>query len=184
MDKKVIYLSLVVIIVFAMSSTAFITEAPRETREKDGNIDLPGGGESLPDGGNDSLIAQPAQMIDGSSGTISIPMVGASVLETDVKHHWEMPEGIVKLGTTLTWSSGWELEYSTGTGECPHSGEMLAVDTSSSGSITIVYEADEGDTLVTGTWFVHAAVPDINAHRGESMDYTMEVTIFSLPATE
>lgn len=183
MDKKVIYLSLVVIIVIAMSSTAFITEAPKETEEKDANPNLPGG-DLLPDELEGDLVAQSVQLDEGNTGTISIPLVGTIVTETDVKHHWTMPNGVVMVEATLTWSSGWELEFSTGTGGCPNSGEKLASATSSSGSITITYEADEGDTLITGQWFVHISVPDVNSHRGESMDYTMEVTLYSLPATE
>ncbi|MCK4717061.1 MAG: hypothetical protein KAT70_00215 [Thermoplasmata archaeon] len=111
----------------------------------------------------------PIVFTDGSGGTMPIPVAGANVLETHVKHHFEMPENMTKVTVTFTWDPTWELELSIGTGDCPHSGEELASEISSAGEATITFEDENG--LTTGAWFAHLGDTNPGSHRGESCDY-------------
>jgi len=120
----------------------------------------------------------PVSLTEGNTGSISIPLVGIQVLDTDEKHHWDMPPETVKVKATLTWEdTSWELDFAIGTGECPHSGTTLASAADSSGSITLEYEAD-GEALEEGQWFAHVAAPDADSHRGESVSYSIDVELF------
>lgn len=117
---------------------------------------------------------------EGNTGTISIPIVGAAIVETDVKKHWDMPSNITKVTANLTWDkSGWDLEFSIGTGECPDNGETKASKEGNNGIISIEYSAING-TLEEGQWFAHVRVKDPTSHRGDSLDFTITVVLYQI----
>lgn len=126
------------------------------------------------------LVPQAADLTDGSSGDISIPLVGLQVLETDVKKHWDMPGNMSLVSANVTFeSTGWDLDVSIGTGECPDSGTELASEHVSGDSVIVQYFVPDNGTLEEGQWFVHIRTNDATDHRGESLGYNIEVTMFS-----
>jgi len=113
----------------------------------------------------------PVSFMDGDSGTIDIPFVGAMVADVDAKHHFDVPSGTTKVEVTFRWDPTWSLILDIGTGECPHNGETFASVSSRTGEVTLVYEDSEG--LPTGKWFAHLAPADASSHRGESCAYVL-----------
>lgn len=129
---------------------------------------------------NKNLVSIPIALDEGQTGTISIPFLGVNFLDTDVKHHWNMPTNVSGVRVNLTWQDqGWDLELATGTGECPHQGTLLASSTGSSGELSVEYFAGENETLQNIQWFAHIAVMDASSHRGDSMDFIFEVTLLT-----
>lgn len=113
---------------------------------------------------------------EGNDGTITIVWG----LDNDKKHHWDMPDEMTRVVATLSWTEeNWNLEFSTGTGECPHNGEALASATSSDGYIIVQYDAPTG-YLETGQWFVHIKTLNEDEHMAETCDYEITVTICQL----
>lgn len=178
MEKRVLHIALAIVTVVIFLTAFKGMSGAVETGDGD---NLEGGGDGVtPTGGNSTGDGEcdggeELAFTDGNSGTIDIPMVGAQFTETDVKHHFEMPAGATKVKVTFTWDPKWELEASIGTGTCPHSGEMLEAETTSSGEVTLEYEDEAG--LTEGQWFAHFSVPDVNAHRGESCSYTISAEL-------
>lgn len=127
-----------------------------------------------------TLSSYPVALEEGQTGTLSLPFIGVNLVETDVKHHWDMPENVTGVVVNVSWmESGWDVELSTGTGDCPHSGMSMAEETGSSGQISVEYSAPGNQTLETGQWFCHIAVLDLNSHRGGSLNYVFEVALLS-----
>jgi hypothetical protein len=127
-----------------------------------------------------ALASYPVALTEGQTGTLSVPFVGINFLDTDVKHHWDMPENVTGIIVNVSWQgSGWNIELATGTGECPHQGMKYADVTGSSGELSIEYHAADNQTLEIGQWFCHLAVQDISSHRGESMNYVFDVKLLS-----
>ncbi len=115
----------------------------------------------------------------GGTMTMSIPYVGINVLEVEVKDHYTMPAGMHRIVVVINWDkTGWNLELSIGTGECPTSGVALAKQTGTTGPITIEYASEDGEALTEGMWFVHAKANDVANHRGQSITFTYTVTVF------
>ncbi|MDG6219867.1 MAG: hypothetical protein QCI38_00275 [Candidatus Thermoplasmatota archaeon] len=175
MEKRVIHLILAIVTV-AVVLTAFSGFGNNNyDTESEGNATANLSSEDIKEECED--METPMAFTDGNSGTINIPLVGASVMETDVKHHFDMPEGMTKVEVTFTWDPAWELTLDIGLGNCPHSGTLLETYTCSSGTHTLVFEDVEG--LETGQWFAHIKVTDVNAHRGESCTYSMSAVCCS-----
>ena len=96
---------------------------------------------------------------EGNEGTIYKTPDCAGGCAGDVKKHWNMPEHVVKVVSTLYWNdSAWQFEFTLGTGECPDKGTPLTSAPGDSGSITISYENGNGTQLQTGQWFVHVKI--------------------------
>ncbi len=113
---------------------------------------------------------------EGESGDFAIPYVGVNVLETDVKHHWDMPADKIKVRAMVNWQgTGWDFNFDIGVGECPHSGEARNSTSGDSGELVLEYSAADGEVLDEGQWFVHLGDPDVASHRGESTTYTFTV---------
>lgn len=121
------------------------------------------------------------------SGSAAIPLVGLNFIDTDTKDHWDMPEGMVAVVATLSWeSSGWDIEFSIGTGECPDSGMIYDMDSASAGPVTVVYVINEDeDVLATGQWFFHIRYDNVDQHRGDAFSYDVDIGLFdALQAAE
>jgi len=126
------------------------------------------------------LASYPVALDEGQTGSLSVPFVGLNFVDTDVKHHWDMPENITGIMVNVSWqSSGWDVELATGTGECPHSGMSKADESGTTGMISIEYNAPENQTLEIGQWFCHITVNDLTSHRGDSLNYVFEVKLLS-----
>ncbi|MCG2825756.1 MAG: PKD domain-containing protein [Thermoplasmatales archaeon] len=110
---------------------------------------------------------------EGNTGEIRI-IPGA---DNDEKHHWDMPDNVIRVVATLSWDEeDWNLEYSVGTGECPHEGETMTFETSDSGYIIIQYDAVEG-FLHEEQWFVHIKTINEDEHKLDTCDYEITVTL-------
>lgn len=117
---------------------------------------------------------------EGQTGSLDVPLVGLRIVDTDVKHHWEMPQNISGVRVNLTCTdSSWDVELTIGTGDCPHSGIAMNTTNGPSGDLSIEYWAMGEESLQTEQWFCHIAVNDITSHRGESLNYVFEITLFS-----
>jgi len=113
----------------------------------------------------------------GGRMTMSIPLVGTAFVETDVKDHYTMPAGIMKVIVNISWDkSGWDLNLAVGTGDCPDNGVVKASQKNvNAGPVVLEFKAD-GEALPEGQWFVHAACNDPGAHRGETLIFSYTVT--------
>jgi len=109
--------------------------------------------------------------------TMTIPLVGTAFVETDVKDHYNMPAGIMKVIVNISWDkAGWDLNLAIGTGDCPDNGAVKASQANvKSGPVALEFKAD-GEALQEGQWFVHAACNDPGSHRGESVTFSYTVT--------
>jgi len=98
----------------------------------------------------------PIQWTDGNSGTLRY----AVIMESDTKHHWEMPDEIYTINITVELANPeMEVEFAIGTGTCPHSGEAVST-TCGKGSIHIRYVSET--PLATGEWFAHLAPESVD----------------------
>ena len=66
-----------------------------------------GGGTRNDDGNNNPVenIAVPTSVTldEGNSGSTTLPLIGTSIAETDIKHHWNMPAGTTRVVANLSW---------------------------------------------------------------------------------
>jgi|GEM_PF-2606047 len=119
------------------------------------------------------------QTDNGGKMTLSIPFVGVNFLETAVKDHYNMPAGMKRIVVNINWDkTGWNLEISIGSGECPDSGTELASKTATTSPITIEYTSEDGEPLPEGQWFIHAKANDASSHRGESVTISYTITVY------
>ena len=140
----------------------------RGSGDKDRGAGATGSGATS--GGNVSV-----QCDEGNSGTLQVPLVGARLVNSDQKHHWDMPSNITTVVATLTWQdTSWELEFSIGTGDCPDNGVAKASTSGSGGSLTIEYGEEQ---LEEGQWFAHVRCPSPESKRGQSCEYQLEITL-------
>ncbi len=127
-----------------------------------------------------TLQSTPVSLNEGASGSIEIPLIGANFVDTDVKHHWDMSNNVTKVMVNVTLSGpSRTIELSTGTGDCPHSGEMLASTTGSEDMLSVTFEAEANSTLQETMWFCHLALSNQGSHRGDTINYVFTVTLFS-----
>jgi len=117
---------------------------------------------------------------EGQTGDMSIPYLGVNFLETDVKHHFDMPVNITRVVVNVSWTgSDWDLILSTGTGDCPHSGVELNSTQGSGKFLSVEYSTSNEEGLSTDQWFCHLALENPGSHRGESISYMFDVTLYS-----
>jgi len=140
------------------------------------------------DDGNDDTLLEVEKHLssavipldEGQTGSLDVPLVGLMFVDTDVKHHWDMPQNISGIRVNLTCSDpSWDVELAIGTGDCPHSGMAMNTTNGPSGELSIEYWVTGDDSLQTGQWFCHIASNDMTSHRGESLNYVFEATLFS-----
>ncbi|MGA1821200.1 MAG: hypothetical protein ACMUIG_01580 [Thermoplasmatota archaeon] len=120
---------------------------------------------------------------EGQTGEMSIPYIGVNFVELDVKHHFDMPENITRIMVNVSWTGAdWDLVLSTGTGDCPHSGVEMNSTRGSGRFLSVEYSCDDG--LSEEQWFCHLALDDPGSHRGESISYVFDVTLYSYQEIE
>jgi len=92
--------------------------------------------------------------------------------DTDVKVHWTMPAGVKKVIGVLFWKNAeFKLEIAIGTGNCPHSGETAASNTSDTSPV--VTEFGGTTNLASVMWFSHAKVMNTGLE-GKSTELTFK----------
>jgi len=126
-------------------------------------------------GGGDKLTTD-----SGNKMTLSVPMVGVVLAETDVKDHFTMPSNTAHVVVNISWDkSGWNLNLAIGTGDCPDNGQTMASQNNvQSGPVVLEFPQSCGDALSPGQWFVHAHANDATGHRGESVTFSYTVTVY------
>jgi hypothetical protein len=139
-----------------------------------------GSGDGIDSETEKTLISAPMGLDEGQTGTMSVPYVGVNIVDLDVKHHWNMPMNISGMRVNVSWTgASWDVELSIGTGDCPHSGMLMNSTQGGSGELSMEFWTSEEDPLETSQWFCHLGLPDTSGHRGESINYVFEVTLFS-----
>jgi len=111
-------------------------------------------------------------------GSFSVPTSWAGNNEQiDKRLHWTMPAGISRVLAVLLFdpASGFELNYSTGTGFCPDSGHAMMELSESDGEILLDW--NPGTALATGQWFVHIGGSNAADLKGQSVDYQLRVIL-------
>jgi hypothetical protein len=127
-----------------------------------------------------TMTSHPIGLDEGQTGDMSIPLIGVNFVDTDVKHHWDMPQNVTGVRVNVSWSgASWDVELAIGTGDCPHSGMQLNSSTGGGGQLSTEFWVHKDDSLDMTQWFCHLTLPDPGAHRGESINYVFEVTLFS-----
>ncbi len=117
---------------------------------------------------------------EGEVGTMSIPLIGVNFVDTDVKHHWNMPSNVTGVMVNVSWTGDpWDVEFSIGIGDCPHSGTAVNSTSGSNDQLSIQYWVSGEDTLDETQWFCHLGLENPASHRGESIDYLFEVYLFT-----
>lgn len=130
-----------------------------------------------------TYVGETVTFDEGAQQTMSIGALPA-IADSDVKVHWEMPEGLVRVEGSLSWSdTGWDLQFDLGTGECPHSGTALNTTTGSNSPLTLTFEAEAGGNLAAGRWFLHAKCLNAEEHRLGSLTLTFACTIYHIEET-
>ena len=98
----------------------------------------------------------------------------------DVKFHWDMPVGATQAVAILEWpdpATGWNLDFSIGTGWCPDSGIKAVGAIENDGEIILTH-LHETDGLETGQWFVHIGAQNASSMKGQSTLFTARVVYF------
>jgi hypothetical protein len=142
----------------------------------------PAGKKSTPSGNNNNssnaTCSQELATDGGGHMTMSIPVVGTILVSTDVKDHYTLPSGAKKLWVNISWDkTGWDLDLSIGTGDCPDNGTIKAARNDVKGGPVTLEISGTNGPLENGQWFVHAACNDPNSHRGESVTFSYTVSI-------
>jgi hypothetical protein len=128
-------------------------------------------------GSNNTTCAQDLATDGGGRMTMSVPLVGTMVVNTEVSDHFTMPAGEKKVDVNLSWDhAGWDLDLAIGTGDGPANGTVKASQNGViSGPVLLEYK-NGGEDIDGGRWFVHAACNDPGSHRGENLIITYTVT--------
>jgi hypothetical protein len=174
MNKQVLFVVLLLIITSAGGAAYMLlrTSGMGETR----SVGAPANASASVE-----LVEEEITLEEGNSGTITIPWVGVNFRNTDEKHHWDMPSGVLKVVATLTWyEEGWELDFSIGVGDCPHHGERKNGSVEDDGEIVVEYTDPGGEPLEEGEWFAHISTVNKNEKRGESCDYIIKIVVYRL----
>jgi hypothetical protein len=124
------------------------------------------------------LDEDPDQQPGFFEGTFLVPAAWTGNNETiDKKFHWTMPAGISRVIAVLLYdqASGFELNYSTGTGWCPDSGHAMLELSESDGEILLDHAP--GAALVEGQWFVHLGATNAADMKGQSVPFRLRVVL-------
>jgi hypothetical protein len=115
---------------------------------------------------------------EGNQGTIEIPYLGINVIDTDTKHHWQMPTNQTIVIAVLNWNNpAFNMQFDIGTGTCPHSGETMATESGNTGQLVVRYD-DLELGLDETQWFAHTKTINIDELRGETCEYTLQIMLF------
>jgi hypothetical protein len=98
--------------------------------------------------------------------------------QIDRKYHWSMPAGISRVVTVLLFdpAAGFELNFSTGTGWCPDSGQAMVEVSENDGEILL--EHAPGAALAEGQWFIHVGGTNAADMKGLSVPFQARVLLF------
>ena len=110
--------------------------------------------------------------------TFSVPAAwSGSNEQIDKKYHWTMPAGVSRVIAVLLYdpASGFALDFSTGTGWCPDSGQKLLELAESDGEILLEYAP--GAALTEGQWFVHVGATNAADMKGQSVPFKLRVVL-------
>jgi hypothetical protein len=124
------------------------------------------------------LDEDPDQVAGFFEGTFSVPAAWSGNNEQiDRKYHWTMPAGISRVLTVLLYdpASGFELNFSTGTGWCPDSGHAMVELSESDGEILL--EHAPGAALAEGQWFIHVGGTNAADVKGQSVPFQARVIL-------
>ncbi len=185
-DIKLIIVAIIaVFVLIAMSATYAMPNTAEAERagdhECDGTGDCTGDcTDGVCDGtcgdctGEDAISVQ---CDESNQGSIEIPYVGINFVETDTKHHWQMPTNQTIIIAVLNWGDpSFNMQFDIGTGECPHSGETKATESGATGQLVVRFDDEVG--LDETQWFAHVKCLSLDEHRGSSCEYTMQIMLF------
>ncbi len=111
-----------------------------------------------------------ATWIDGSRGEMSI----AEGLDSHVKHHWIMPQGVTRVIGVVTWDNPeFKLDLAVGVGGCPHSGEEAARANSDTSPAMVEFVAQ--GNLTEAQWFAHSGATNEPDLLNKKSGYQMKV---------
>ncbi len=119
------------------------------------------------------------QAVDGSiAGAVKVPADWSGNEELiDKKFHFAVPAGMTRLVGVLAWDaeSGFEIEFSTGTGFCPDSGVSKKKVVAKDGEALLELEAPKG--LDEAGWFIHVGAKNAADKLGKSVKFAARVAI-------
>jgi hypothetical protein len=124
------------------------------------------------------LDEDPDQLAGFFEATFSVPSTWAGNNEQiDRKYHWTMPAGISRVIAIMLFDPavGFELNFSTGTGWCPDSGEALLELSETDGEILL--EHAPGTALAEGQWFIHVGGSNAIDMKGQSVPFQARVIL-------
>ncbi|MBI5482001.1 MAG: Ig-like domain-containing protein [Deltaproteobacteria bacterium] len=124
------------------------------------------------------LDEDPDQTAGFFAATFSVPANwGGSNEQIDRKYHWTMPAGIGRVVTVLLFDPtvGFELNYSTGTGWCPDSGQAMVELSENDGEILL--EFAPGVALPEGQWFIHVGGSNAADMKGQTAAFRVRVVL-------
>jgi len=177
--SKILIICMVIASFLALSITAsFVVFSQNDEKEKTGSE---AGNQTDDPDGNVGDIACSGEGVsiectEGNTGAVQIPIIGMAFMETDEKHHWDMDAGMNLIVAKLYWEdTSWDMEFSIGTGECPDQGVEKKSATGNNGTIILDYSEDG---LPEGEWFAHIKSMNAAEHRGESCEYSIDITVF------
>lgn len=126
-----------------------------------------------------SCANDPIATDGGNRMTMTIPMVGIVVSETDVKDHFTMPSNTAMVVVNISWDkTGWNLDLAIGMGDCPDNGQTMAeAKNVQRGPVVLEFPKSCGDALSPGQWFIHAHANDATGHRGETVTFAYTVMV-------
>jgi hypothetical protein len=128
--------------------------------------------------GNNTSCAQDLITDGGGKMTLSVPLVGTMVVNSEVSDHFTMPAGEKKVDVNISCDhAGWDLDLAIGTGDGPGNGTVKASQNGViSGPVLLEYK-NGGEDIEGGRWFVYAACNDPGSHRGENVIFTYTVMV-------
>ena len=125
------------------------------------------------------VVGSDAKPVDGQvAGTFKVPANWDGNDETiDLKYHFTMPAGMKRVVAVLTWEAaqGFNLNFSTGTGFCPDSGDMKLKTIKSGGEAVLQYSP--GSALEQMPWFIHLGAENAADMKGKSLAFKARVAL-------
>ncbi len=98
------------------------------------------------------------QKVVSAEGTLKVAAKGEKTDgETHMRHPWKIPEGATNAVAVAKWTdNSWgEVEFSIGTGICPHRGKKLAETTKKEGLAVVQYTHPKDADPNGPNWFLH-----------------------------
>jgi hypothetical protein len=136
----------------------------------------------------DGVVILEGQIVtydDGDGeGVFFVPENYEPGMEVHHKVHWTMPADITSIMAVAQWDDPtWAFEVATGSGNCPHSGQLYsAVEAEGLQAVTIHDATDLSlQSYPTDTHFIHlgeASTMDLTERKGEGSNYWLIVAIY------